>query len=85
MHSAKIPFKLSIMYNLQFTMLGLKLDWKQHCYWVFELNAINVYKSLNFITYSSPVVDNPLSPMAPPKYVIDTFVLSITKSLDFEF
>jgi hypothetical protein len=41
--------------------------------------AISVIKSLVFVMYSRLVVDNPLSPVAPPTYVIDTFVWSIPK------
>jgi hypothetical protein len=55
-------------------MPELKLDWKQYCCWVYDLNAINVHKSLKFIMYSRLVVDNPLSSVAPPKSVIDAFV-----------
>ena len=84
MHSVEIPFKLSLMYNVQFTMLELKLDWKQYC-WFCELNAISVHKFLKFVMYSRLVVDNPLSPMAPPRSVINTFVWSIPKSLDLKF
>ena len=32
-------------------MLKLKLDWKQWCCWVGDLNAINIYKFLKFVTY----------------------------------
>ena len=66
-------------------MPKLKLDWKQHCCWVYDLNAINVHKPLKFITYSRLVVHNPLSHMALLTYVIDTFVYSIPKSLDLKF
>ena len=38
-------------------MLELKLDWKQYCCWVCDLNANNVHKSLKFVTYSRPMVD----------------------------
>ena len=87
MHSAKIPFKLSLMYNVQFTMPELKLGWKQiecHC-WDCDLNAINIHKSLKLITYSRLVVDNPFSQVTPPTSVIDTFVWSIPRTLDLKF
>ena len=83
MHSAGIPFRLSLVYNVQFTMLKLKLDWKHYYCWVCDLNAINVHKSLKFITYSRLVVDNALSAMAPHTFVIDTFIWP--KSLELKF
>ena len=64
-------------------MPKLKLDWKHYCCWVCDLNAINIQKSLKFVTYSKLVVDNPLSRVAPPIYVIDTFVWP--KSLELNF
>ena len=73
------------MYNVQFIMHELKLDWKQCCSWVYDLNAISVHKSLNLITYSRLVVDNPHSLVAPSTFVIDTFVWSISRSLDLKF
>jgi hypothetical protein len=33
---------MSLMSDVQFTMLELKLDWKQYCCWVYDLNAINL-------------------------------------------
>ena len=83
MHSAHFPFKLSLMCNVQFTMPKLKLDWKQHCCQVCGLNAINVHNFLKFVTYSRPVVDNSLSPMAPPTSLIDTFVWPKSVQLKF--
>ena len=65
-------------------MHELNLDWKQY-YWVCDLNAINVHKSIKFITYSRAMVDDPLSIVAPPTFVIDTFVWSILKSIDLKF
>jgi hypothetical protein len=59
-------------------MHELKLDWKRHCCWVYDLNAISVHKSLKFVMYSRPVVDNLLSLVAPPIFVIDIFVWSNT-------
>ena len=46
------------------------------------MNVISVHNSLKFVTYSRLKVDNPISSVAPPTYVIDTFVWSIPKSLD---
>ena len=66
-------------------MPDLKLDWKQSCCWVCDLNAFIFHKFLKFVTYSRHVVDNPLSPVAPLTFVIDTFVWSIPKSLDLKF
>jgi hypothetical protein len=85
LHNVEIPFKLSLMYNVYFTMLELKLNWKQYCCGVCDLNAISVHKSLKFVTYSRLVVVNPLSLVAPPTSVIDNFVWSIPKSLDLKF
>ena len=66
-------------------MLELKLDWKQFYCWVYDLNAINIHESLKFVTYSRLVVDNPLSPMTLPTFMIDTFVWSILKSFELRF
>ena len=66
-------------------MLELKLDWKQYCCWVCDQDTISAHKSLKFVMYSRPVVDNPLSLVAPPTLVINTFVWSIPKSLDLMF
>ena len=85
MHNVEIPLKCSLIYNVQFTMLVLKLDWKQYCCWVCDLNAITVHKSLKFVMYSKLVVDNSLSSVAQPTFVIDAFVWSIPKSLDLKF
>ena len=86
MHSVEIPFKLRLMYNVQFTLLKLNLDyWKHYSCWVYDLNAINIHKSLKFVIYSRPVVDIPFSLVALPTYVIDTFAWSIPKSLDLKF
>ena len=52
-------------------MLELKLEWKLDFCWVCDLQAIIVHKSLNFVTYSRRVVDNPLLPMTPPTFVIE--------------
>ena len=73
------------MYNVQFTMHESKLNWKHHGRWVCDLNAISIHKSLKFVTYFRPMVDNPLSPVASPTYMIDTFVWSILKSLELKF
>ena len=56
----------------------------EYCCWVCDLNAINVCKNLKFVMYSRPMVDNPLSLVALPTFVIDTFVWSIPKSLDLK-
>jgi hypothetical protein len=64
-------------------MLELKLDCKLYCCWVCDSNAIYVDKSLKFITYSNPLGDNPLSLVALPTYVINTFVWP--KSLELKF
>ena len=61
-------------------MLELELDWMQYCCWVCDLNAIN-----EFVMYSRPVVDNLLSLVALPTFVIDIYVWSIPKSLDLKF
>jgi hypothetical protein len=39
------------------------------------LNAINVHKSLKFVAYSKPVIDNPLSSMALSIFVQCMLVL----------
>ena len=62
------------MSNLQYTMPELKLDWKQYSCYICDLNAINVHKSLKFVMYFRSMVDNPLSLVAPPTFVINTFV-----------
>ena len=62
-----------------------KLGWKQYRCWDCDLNAINIHKSLKFITYSRLVVDNPLSPVTPPTSMMDTFVLSIPKLFGLKF
>ena len=38
---------------------------------------------LKIVTYFKPVVVNPLSPVAPPTSMIDTYVWSFPKSIDF--
>ena len=53
-------------------MPKLKLDWKQYCCWVCDLNVISVHKSLKFVTYSRAMVNSPLSPMALSTSMINT-------------
>jgi len=65
-------------------MPKLKLDWKQNYCWVSHLNVINIHKSQKFVMYSRIVVDNPLSLMAPPTYVIDNFCMVISEVIWFE-
>ena len=31
-------------------MVELKLDWKQFCCWVFDLNAISIHKSPKYVS-----------------------------------
>jgi len=40
------------MYNVQITMLELKVDWKHYCCWACDLNAIDEHKFLKFVTQS---------------------------------
>ena len=66
-------------------MLESKLDWKQYCCWVYNLNVIIVRKSLNLVTYSRPVIDNSLSLVAPPTSMIDIFLWSNLSYLILSF